>query len=345
MREKSLITMSPMVITFFVRITGIARSNSATSLVSRLSMASVYTDATEGDLRSVHSSRYSPGHQYHHYHGHNVPPLSCTPPQATSGFGGMSSPTRRLQHHQQCNAASPSSSRFPVPTAAGAMGVPIDGSSNMISLTPGHRHMSSHPPSEHGSVNSYATRFSTGMASTTTAGGVVSGVGGGASSHMALPRCPHVGGKRNSSRVFVPSAGEHVALDSKYKPGFGLLELRSHCSFLPHLAFSLLHGRPVVVFATKANEDNVRKLIRTLWLFVPGRLQDHMGYDSIECTVLSECIAYVFPSLSLSVSFALSCSLLTLRARLHVYRRAHSAGESDFLAAIYTTAVGRTQSD
>eukprot|EP00038_Savillea_parva_P010779 m.192704 g.192704 ORF g.192704 m.192704 type:complete len:798 (-) comp18728_c0_seq1:123-2516(-) len=79
-------------------------------------------------------------------------------------------------------------------------------------------------------------------------------------------------GKRVSG--YVQSAGEHVALDPRYKPGGGLLELRDQCSFLPHVVYSLLSGRPVVVLATPRNESRVRELIRTLWLFVPGHSEN-----------------------------------------------------------------------
>lgn len=75
-------------------------------------------------------------------------------------------------------------------------------------------------------------------------------------------------------RQRLQNSAEHIALHSEYKPGFGILRLRNHCSFLPHLIYSLLHGRTVVVIGNAKRESEVRAMITTLWLFVPGHSEN-----------------------------------------------------------------------
>lgn len=66
------------------------------------------------------------------------------------------------------------------------------------------------------------------------------------------------------------SSADHVMHRSKHKPGYGLLALRSRCSFIMPLLYALLQGRTVVVMAHPDNEMKVRDIITVLRLFVPG---------------------------------------------------------------------------
>ena len=67
------------------------------------------------------------------------------------------------------------------------------------------------------------------------------------------------------------SSADHVMHRSKHKPGYGLLKLRSRCSFIMPMVFALLRGRTLVLMAHPDNEMEVRDLITVLRLFVPGQ--------------------------------------------------------------------------
>lgn len=49
-----------------------------------------------------------------------------------------------------------------------------------------------------------------------------------------------------------------------------LLQLRSKISFLKHIIFSLLKGRPVIIHALPSNENIIRETIRSFCVFIPG---------------------------------------------------------------------------
>ncbi|KAL6073495.1 Guanine nucleotide exchange protein smcr8 [Balamuthia mandrillaris] len=59
---------------------------------------------------------------------------------------------------------------------------------------------------------------------------------------------------------------------SKMHAGKGIMQL-AHFSFVKHLVFSLLKGRPVVITATPSKEKVVRELVQACALFVPGHWQ------------------------------------------------------------------------
>ncbi|XP_065828955.1 guanine nucleotide exchange protein smcr8a-like [Oscarella lobularis] len=61
---------------------------------------------------------------------------------------------------------------------------------------------------------------------------------------------------------------DHVESKLDKKPGSGILHFRSRCAFAVHLFAALLSGRTVVIIGS--SEENVRKVILMLWLFVPG---------------------------------------------------------------------------
>eukprot|EP00040_Diaphanoeca_grandis_P031088 m.185242 g.185242 ORF g.185242 m.185242 type:complete len:815 (-) comp32223_c1_seq1:129-2573(-) len=76
--------------------------------------------------------------------------------------------------------------------------------------------------------------------------------------------------KRRANKIYLQSSAEHVAMDLPSKPGHGIVDLKATCSYLVQIVYALLRGRPVVILAEPKNEKKVRKLITTLWLFVPG---------------------------------------------------------------------------
>jgi hypothetical protein len=55
--------------------------------------------------------------------------------------------------------------------------------------------------------------------------------------------------------------------------GFGLLHFVYQFSISPHVMFSLLIGRPVIILGSAFLEKEIRAIVNALWLFIPGHLR------------------------------------------------------------------------
>jgi len=55
--------------------------------------------------------------------------------------------------------------------------------------------------------------------------------------------------------------------------GFGLLHFVWQFTASPHVLFSLLIGRPVLVLGSVYSEKQIRAIVNALWTFVPGHLR------------------------------------------------------------------------
>jgi len=55
--------------------------------------------------------------------------------------------------------------------------------------------------------------------------------------------------------------------------GFGLLHFVWQFPSSPHILFSLLIGRPVIVLGSSYSEKQIRAIVNALWTFVPGHKQ------------------------------------------------------------------------
>ncbi|XP_070568600.1 guanine nucleotide exchange protein smcr8a-like isoform X2 [Ptychodera flava] len=71
-------------------------------------------------------------------------------------------------------------------------------------------------------------------------------------------------------RVPVGSCADHICRFHSNLPGAGILKFVQHYVFAAHIIYALLCGRPVVILGSQKYEKEVRSLITTLWLFVPG---------------------------------------------------------------------------
>lgn len=70
--------------------------------------------------------------------------------------------------------------------------------------------------------------------------------------------------------ISITSPADHVVSLSSATVGFGMLAFINQCAFAPHVMYSLLTGRTVVVLASSKAEREARVLVRTLMLLVPG---------------------------------------------------------------------------
>ncbi|XP_077976951.1 guanine nucleotide exchange protein smcr8a-like [Glandiceps talaboti] len=71
-------------------------------------------------------------------------------------------------------------------------------------------------------------------------------------------------------RIPVGSCADHIFRFNPNLPGAGVLKFVHHYVYAAHIIYALLSGRPVVVLGSAKYEKEVRSLITTLWLFVPG---------------------------------------------------------------------------
>jgi len=55
--------------------------------------------------------------------------------------------------------------------------------------------------------------------------------------------------------------------------GFGFLHFVWQFTASPHILFSLLVGRPVIILGSVYSEKQVRAIVNALWTFVPGHLR------------------------------------------------------------------------
>lgn len=77
--------------------------------------------------------------------------------------------------------------------------------------------------------------------------------------------------RRRIKRLPFQSSADHTCHPSDNKPGRHVLEFFRHYKTLcNHIIFALLRGRTVVVLGDPSHETNIRALITTLWVFVPG---------------------------------------------------------------------------
>jgi hypothetical protein len=64
--------------------------------------------------------------------------------------------------------------------------------------------------------------------------------------------------------------------------GKGILKLKMELPFLNHILFSLLKGRPVVIYGNPENQDLIVDMINSLSIFVPGRYWILQSPNSID---------------------------------------------------------------
>ena len=77
--------------------------------------------------------------------------------------------------------------------------------------------------------------------------------------------------------AFFPHPPHLVALTLTYDygllippVGYGILRFMTQHPYSPHVVYSLLRGRPLVVVGSAKSEQEVRTAVNALWLFVPG---------------------------------------------------------------------------
>lgn len=100
---------------------------------------------------------------------------------------------------------------------------------------------------------------------------------------MNRPQTLNLGPKTHerSTPVSVISIADHILnmKETSKGIGVGILQFVKQFSFAEHLIYSLLCGRPVVILGSTCYEKEIRDLVTTLWLFVPG-------HSSNSCLVL-----------------------------------------------------------
>jgi hypothetical protein len=80
--------------------------------------------------------------------------------------------------------------------------------------------------------------------------------------------------------VPVISIADHVQSVGEYSIGSGILELLKRYNCAPHLIFSLMSGRPVIVQGPCSKEKLVRDTVKALWIFVPGHCSNSVVVSS-----------------------------------------------------------------
>jgi len=75
---------------------------------------------------------------------------------------------------------------------------------------------------------------------------------------------------RKDKKILPTSFVEHLWQSNDGKAGMGIVAFKKKYTFSRHLIFALLKGRPVIIHGHPDSEKEIRNLIQTLSLFVPG---------------------------------------------------------------------------
>jgi hypothetical protein len=86
---------------------------------------------------------------------------------------------------------------------------------------------------------------------------------------------PNVVGLTGFSPLPVMGSVDQIEGDYRFKPGRGFLQFCKDHMAARDLLYCLLHGRPLVVIGDPSQENLIRRLVRVLWLFVPGHSSSH----------------------------------------------------------------------
>lgn len=73
---------------------------------------------------------------------------------------------------------------------------------------------------------------------------------------------------RGKSKIPFISSIDQIEGDYRFKPGRGILNFCKDNPNVRDLLYCLLHGRPLIIMGK--DENLIRRMVRTLWLFVPG---------------------------------------------------------------------------
>lgn len=72
------------------------------------------------------------------------------------------------------------------------------------------------------------------------------------------------------ARLPLMSTVDHIEGQFKFKPGKGIINFCKNTPVVTDMLYCLLQGRPLVLLGKPTDENVIRRLIRVLWLFVPG---------------------------------------------------------------------------
>lgn len=77
--------------------------------------------------------------------------------------------------------------------------------------------------------------------------------------------------KQGTRTIHSWSLANYLEFLTPDKPGFGIASVFNQFSSFPHIIYSLLVGRPVIVIGTSSHEDLVRSVVQAFAIFVPER--------------------------------------------------------------------------
>ncbi|CAI8021568.1 hypothetical protein GBAR_LOCUS12775 [Geodia barretti] len=106
-------------------------------------------------------------------------------------------------------------------------------------------------------------------------------------------RCPQIVYlPRGAPLPFLPSL-DHVEGEYRFKPGRGLAKFCRDHMCTRDLLYCLLQGRTLVIIGDPSQENLIRRLVRVLWMFVPGHSSAHQVIPWRERPLSPEDIARV----------------------------------------------------